>query len=122
MSPKLAEYFMGKIHYNAEPINGVWGLKNASDIMYDVAPRDIGIIQPAWLPNLRFSKYSPTNELMCWGSFGLDPDVFKISNPTFYVHKDQIDSYCKISGQNPSLVKPLLFPSDFRQELDDVDN
>ena len=59
---------------------------------------------------------------MCWGSFGLDPDVFKISNPTFYVHKDQIDSYCKISGQNPSLVKPLLFPSDFRQELDDVDN
>ena len=122
MPPKLAEYFMGKIHYNAEPINGVMGLKNASDIMYDVAPRDIGIIHPPWLPNLRFSKYSPTNELMCWGSFGLDPDVFKISSPTFYVHKDQIDSYCKISGQNPSLVKPLLFPSDFRQELDDVDN
>ena len=122
MSPKLAEYFMGKIKYNAEPINGVWGFKNASDIMFDVAPKDIGIIQPPWLPNLRFSRYSPTKELMCWGSFGIDPDVFKISSPTFYVHKDQIDYYCKISGQNPDLVKPLIFPSDLWQELDDAEN
>ncbi|GIR34488.1 MAG: hypothetical protein CM15mP48_1720 [Candidatus Poseidoniales archaeon] len=98
MSPELAEYFMGKIKYNAEPINGVWGLKNASDIMFDVAPKDIGIIQPPWLQPEIF-KILTHQELMCWGSFGIDPDVFKISSPTFYVHKDQIDYYCKISGK-----------------------
>ena len=71
---------------------------------------------------MRFSKYSLTDELMCWGSFGLDPDVFKISNPTFYVHKSQIDFYCSCSGQRPELVKPLLHSSDYRQQLDDEDN
>ena len=122
MPPKLSEYFMGKLHYNAQSINGVMGLKNSADIMYDIAPKDIGIIQPPWLPNLRFSKYALTNELMCWGSFGLDPDVFKIANPTFYVHKSQIDMYCSQSGQNSELVKPLFYSSDYRQQLEEDDD
>ena len=122
MPPKLSDYFMGKLHYNAESINGVMGLKNAADIMYDIAPKDIGIIQPPWLPNLRFSKYALTDELMCWGSFGLDPDVFKITSPTFYVHKNQIDMYCSQSGQNPELVKPLFYSSDYRQQTDADDD
>ena len=92
------------------------GLKNAADIMYDISPKDLDIIQPPWLPNLRFSKYALTDELMCWGSFGLDPDIFKITNPTFYVHKSQIDMYCSLSGQNPELEKPLFYPSDYRQQ------
>ena len=36
MPPKLSEYFMGKLHYNAPSINGVMGLKNAAGIMYDI--------------------------------------------------------------------------------------
>ena len=59
---------------------------------------------------------------MCWGSFGLDPDVFKIASPTFYVHKNQIDMYCSQSGQNPELVKPLFYSSDYRQQLDEDDD
>ena len=90
--------------------------------MYDIAPKDIGIIQPPWLPNLRFSKYALTNELMCWGSFGLDPDVFKIANPTFCVHKSQIDMYCSKSGQNSELVKPIFYSSDYRQQLEEDDD
>ena len=90
--------------------------------MYNIAPKDIGIIQRLWLPNLRFSKYALTDELMCWGSFGLDPDVFKITSPTFYVHKSQIDMYCSQSGQNPELVKPLFYSSDYRQQLDEDDD
>ena len=33
MPPKLSDYFMGKLHYNAESINGVMDMKNAADIM-----------------------------------------------------------------------------------------
>ena len=71
MDMKLSDYFLGKTHYNAKSISGIMGLKNAADIMYDVSPKDLGIIQPPWLPNIRFSKYALTDELMCWGSFGL---------------------------------------------------
>ena len=122
MPPKLSDYFLGKLHYNAESINGVMGLKNAADIMYDIAPKDLGIIQPPWLPNLRFSKYALTDVLMCWGSFGLDPDVFKVSNPIFYVHQKQIDLYCSLSGQNPGLVKPIFHSSDYRGQINTDDD
>ena len=97
------------------------GLKNAADLMYDVSPKDLGIIQPPWMPNMHFSKYAITGELMCWGSFGVDPDVFKITNPTFYIHQTQIDLYCTLSGQNPEFVKPIFYSSDYRQ-LEEVED
>ena len=62
MDPKLSDYFLGELHYNGKTISGVMGLKNAADIMYDTSPKDLGIIQPPWLPNIRFSKYAITDE------------------------------------------------------------
>ena len=116
MDKKLSDYFLGKLHYNAKTISGVMGLKNAADIMYEISPKDLGIIQPPSLPNIHFSRYAITNELMCWGIFGLDPDIFIITNPTFWVHHTQIDLYCSLSGQNPEFVKPIFYSSDYRQQ------
>ena len=52
----------------------------------------------------------------------MDPDVIKFANPTFYVHKSQIDMYCSQSGQNPELGKPLFYFSDYRKQLDEDDD
>ena len=79
-------------------------MKNAIDLIYDVSPKDIGLIQPPYMPNIRFSKFSLTGELICWGSFGLDPDIFLVANPTFFVHKSQMQSYCAASNQQMELV------------------
>ena len=117
MNEKLSDYFLGKMKYDSQVISGIMGLKNAADLMYDVSPKDLGVTQytaPPWMPNMRFSKYAITGELICWGSFGVDPDIFKITNPTFYVHQTQIDLYCTLAGQNPDLVKPIFYPSDCR--------
>ena len=81
------------------------GLKNAADLMYDVSPKVLGVIQPPLMPNMRFSKYVITDELICWGSFGVDPDIFDVANPTFYVHQTQIDE--QPNWMN-SVRKPVL--------------
>ena len=67
MNDKLSDYFLGKMKYDSQVISGVMGLKNAADLMYDVSPKDLGVIQPPWMPNMRFSKYVITGELICWG-------------------------------------------------------
>ena len=85
--------------------------------MYDVSPKDLSVIQPPWMPNIRFSKYAITGELMCWGSFGIDPDIFGITNPTFYIHHTQMYLYCSLSGQN-SEHKPIFYSSDYRPQRD----
>ena len=45
---------------------------------------------------------------------GVDPDIFDVANPTFYVHQTQIDSYCTLAEQDPSLIKPIHYPSNYR--------
>ena len=114
MNNKLSDYFSSKMKYDSQVISGVMGLKNAADLMYDVSPKVLGVIQPPWMPNMRFSKYVITGELICWGSFGVDPDIFDVANPTFYVHQTQIDSYCTLAEQDPSLIKPIHYPSNYR--------
>ena len=104
MSPELSDYFKRKVKYESQEICGVLGLKNASDLIYDVSPKDIGLIQPPFMPNIRFSSFSLTDELICWGSFGLDPDIFLVANPTILVHKSQIQSYCVASNKQMELV------------------
>ena len=56
---------------------------------------------------------------MCWGSFGIDPDIFGFTNPTFYIHHTQIDLYCSLAGQNSELVKPIFHSSDYRDVEDE---
>ena len=51
MPHKLSDYFMGEFHYKAQSIIGVMGLKNAANIIYDIAPKQIGITQRPWLSN-----------------------------------------------------------------------
>ena len=52
------------------------------------------------MPNIRFWRFSLTNELICWRSFGIAPDNFSVANPTFYLHESQIRLYCDQSGQH----------------------
>ena len=54
MSKELSDYFRQKIKYDSQEIGGVLGMKNASDLIYDVSPKDIGLIQPPYMPNIRF--------------------------------------------------------------------
>ena len=119
MDVKLSNYFLAKLKYDSKPISGVMGLKNTADLMFDVSPKDQSIIYPPWMPNIRFSRYAITGELMCWGSFGIDPDIFGITNPTFYIHHTQIDHYCSLAGQNPDFVKPIICCSDYRDKEDE---
>ena len=44
----------------------------------------------------------------------MDPDIFDVANPTFYVHQTQIDSYCTLPEQDPNLIKPIHYPPDYR--------
>ena len=44
MNVKLSDYFLAKLKYDSKPISGVMGLKNAADLMFDVSPKDLGII------------------------------------------------------------------------------
>ena len=60
------------------------------------------------------TKHVLTGELICWGSFGVDQDIFDVANPTFYVHQTQIDSYCTLAEQDSSLIKPIHYPSNYR--------
>ena len=69
--------------------------------------KDLGLIQPPHMPNIKFSRFSLTNELVCWGSFGIDPDNFSVANPTFYLHKSQIKLYCDQAGQH---MESIYFP------------
>ena len=71
------------------------------------------------MPNIRFSKFTLTNELICLGSFVVDPDNFKVANPTFFIHKSQIESYCKASEQEMILVNPMYFP--YSNQPEDTD-
>ena len=64
MSQELSDYFRKKIKYESQEICGVLGLKNASDLICDVFPKDLGLIQPHFMPNLRFSRFSLTDELI----------------------------------------------------------
>ena len=64
MGKELSDYFWDKIKYDAQEIGGVLGLKNACDLEY-VSPKDLGLIQPPHMPNIRFSRFSLTNELIC---------------------------------------------------------
>jgi len=95
MNKELSYYFRKQSVYDSQEIGGVLGLKNASDLIYDKAPRDLGLIHPPFLPNIRFSKFAPTEQLICWGSFGMDPDIFLVKNPPFYLHKTQLQDYFK---------------------------
>ena len=40
----------------------------------------------------------------------MDPNNFKVENPTFFVHKSQMESYCIASEQEMKLVNPMYFP------------
>ena len=121
MNKELSDSFRQKTKYDSQEIGGVLGLKNAGagDLLYYVAPKDIGLIQPPYMPNIRFSKFTLTNELICLGSFGVDPDNFKVANPTFFIHKSQIESYCKVSEQEMILVNPMYFP--YSNQPEDTD-
>ena len=104
MNQKLSDYFRRQVKYDSQEISGVLGLKNASDLLYDKTPKELGLIHPPFLPNLRFSRFAPTEELICWGSFGLDPDLFLVKNPTFYLHKTQLQDYCRESQQQMDMI------------------
>ena len=119
MNVKLSDFFLAKSKYDSKPISRVMGLKNAADLMFDVSPKDLDIIQPPWMPNIRFSRYAITGELMGWGSFGIDPDIFGFTNPTFYINHTQIDLYCSLAGQSSELVKPIFYSSDYRDVEDE---
>ena len=45
-----------------------------------------------------------------------------ISNPTFYLHHTQLDTYCSLSSQNPDLIKPIFYPSDYRLTIEIEDD
>ena len=51
MSQELSDYFREKIKHESQEICGVLGLRNASDLLYDVLPKDLGLIQPPFMPN-----------------------------------------------------------------------
>merc|ERR1712228_869220 len=100
MGKQLSDNFWEQTKYDSQEIGGVLGLKNASDLIYDKNPKDLGLIQPPFLPNIRFAQYVPTQQLICWGSYGVDPDIFSVQNPPFYLHKSQLQDYCQQSGQS----------------------
>ena len=54
MNKELSDNFWEQTGYDSQEIGGVLGLKNASDLIYDKAPKDLGLIQPPFLPNIRF--------------------------------------------------------------------
>merc|ERR1712228_207824 len=68
MGKQLSDNFWEQTKYDSQEIGGVLGLKNASDLIYDKNPKDLGLIQPPFLPNIRFAQYAPTQQLICWGS------------------------------------------------------
>ena len=67
MDKELAEHFRGQIKYNNQEIGGVLGLRNASDLVYNIFPKDLNLIQLPFLPNLKLSKFSLTGESICYG-------------------------------------------------------
>ena len=68
--------------------------------------------------NLKFSKFSLTKELICYGSFRMDPDNFRVNDPTCYIHKSQIARYCDQSGQKLSVYTTVNFPHNIVQPED----
>ena len=56
------------------------GLRNASELVYDVFSKYLNLIQPA------------------------------VNDPTYYVHKKQLAKYCQDSGQKLSLYSTIEFP------------
>ena len=86
------------------------GLRNASELVYDVFSKDLNSIKPPFLTNLKFSKFALTGELLRYGSFGIDPDNFCVNDPTFYVNEKQLAKYCQDSGQELSLYSTIEFP------------
>ena len=44
----------------------------------------------------------------------MDPDIFLVGNPTFYVHKSQIQAYCVASDQQMELV---YLPHEYKQDV-----
>ena len=104
MNQELSDYFRRQVIYYSQEISGVLGLKNASDLLYDKTPKELGLIHPPFLPNLRFSRFALTEELICWGSFCLDPDLYLVKNPTFYLHKSQLQDDCMESQQQMEMI------------------
>ena len=41
MSKKLSDYFRERVKYESQEISGVLGLKNASDLLYNVTPKEL---------------------------------------------------------------------------------
>ena len=41
-------------------------IKKCSRPFFDIFPKDLNLIQPPFLPNLKFSKFSLTGELICY--------------------------------------------------------
>ena len=50
MNQELSDYFRRQVKYDSQEISGVLGLKNASDLLYDKTPKELGLIQPHSCP------------------------------------------------------------------------
>ena len=50
MNQELSDYFRRQVKYDSQEISGVLGLKNASDLLYDKTPKDLGLIHPHSYP------------------------------------------------------------------------
>ena len=74
-------------------IGGVIELTDASVLIGDIFAKGQNLIHPPFLPNIKFAKFAITNELICFGSLGFDPDNFKVNDMTFYIYKGQLSRY-----------------------------
>ena len=54
MNKELSDYFRKQTVYDSQEICAVLGLQNASDLIYDKAPRDLGLIHPHSYPIFGF--------------------------------------------------------------------
>ena len=74
MKGDIAASLRSKIRFHNQKIGGALGLRDAED-------RDL--IHPPYLPNIKFGKVAMTNELVCFGSFGVDVYNFQVNDPLF---------------------------------------
>ena len=106
MKGEIAASLRSKIRYHNQKIGGALGLRDANVLINNSSAEDLDLIHPPYLPNIKFGKVAMTNELVCFGSFGVDVDNFKVNDPTF------LDYYYGKSGQILPLNMTLQFIND----------
>ena len=87
MKAENAASLRSKIRYHNQRIGWVLGLRDARPLVNDIFAKDVGLIHPPLLSNIKFGKYTVTRDLLCFGSFGVDVEIFKVNNPTFYTQQ-----------------------------------